>query len=240
MPKLALISDVHANDIAFRAVLEDIERSGVEEIVCLGDVIQGGPQPRETLDRLRATDCRTVLGNADALILEVPTDPREPVDDKMLEVREWTLAQLDNSHLDTVKTFAPVVNFEFAGAKLVCFHASPRSYYDVLVPECEDSALEPFLGIGAVDLLAGGHMHRQWTRRIEDAVYVNPGAVGVQPDSASPTIARYAQVVVDESGARIAIEFKAVPYAYAHLECAVRERGLPHPDDWMQMFQALP
>jgi putative phosphoesterase len=240
MPKLALISDVHANDIAFRAVLEDIERSGVDEIICLGDVVQGGPQPTETLDRLRAIGCRTVLGNADALVLEVPTDPREPADETTLKVREWTLAQLDSSHIDAVTNFAPVVNVELAGAKLVCFHASPRSYYDVLVPESDGSALEPFLGIRAADLLAGGHMHRQWTRRIEDALYVNPGAVGVYPDAASPTIARYAQVIVDELDAKVAIEFKAVPYAYAQLERAVRENGLPHPDYWMQMFQALP
>src|SRR6478672_13203144 len=70
--RVALISDQHANDVAFRVALEDVERVGVEEVVCLGDVAQGGSQPAETLDRLATLGCETVLGNADALLLEVP------------------------------------------------------------------------------------------------------------------------------------------------------------------------
>jgi len=50
--RVALISDQHANDVAFRVALEDVERVGVEEVVCFGDVAQGGSQPAETLDRL--------------------------------------------------------------------------------------------------------------------------------------------------------------------------------------------
>ena len=43
--RLALASDQHGNDVAFRAALDDVERLGVEEIVCLGDVVQGGRSP---------------------------------------------------------------------------------------------------------------------------------------------------------------------------------------------------
>ena len=75
--RVALISDQHANDVAFRVALEDVERVGVEEVVCLGDVAQGGSQPAETFDRLATLGCETVLGNADALLLEVPADSPE-------------------------------------------------------------------------------------------------------------------------------------------------------------------
>ena len=86
--RVALISDQHANDVAFRVALEDVERVGVEEVVCRGDVAQGGSQPAETLDRLATLGCETVLGNADALLLEVPADSPEPVTERHLEVRE--------------------------------------------------------------------------------------------------------------------------------------------------------
>jgi predicted phosphodiesterase len=86
---LALISDQHGNDVAFRAALEDIERLGADDIVCLGDVAQGGDEPAETLDRLAELGCETVLGNADAFLLEVPTDSNEPVTERQLERREW-------------------------------------------------------------------------------------------------------------------------------------------------------
>ena len=144
--RLALLSDQHANDVAFRAVLEDVEHLGVEEIVCLGDVAQGGSQPAQTLDRLAALGCETVLGNADALLLEVPSDSPEPITERLLEVREWTLSQLSSSHLEQIRSFSPFVRRELEGAALLFFHGSPRSYDDVLLPELGGDALEPFLG----------------------------------------------------------------------------------------------
>src|SRR5215468_10039807 len=141
--RLALISDQHGNDVAFRAALEDIERIGVDDIVCLGDVAQGGAEPAPTLDRLAALGCRTVLGNADALLLEVPTDSPEPVTEQHLEVREWTLAQLTESHVEQIRSFAPVVRLRLEGLSMVFFHGSPRSYDDVLLPESGADALEP-------------------------------------------------------------------------------------------------
>ena len=133
--RLAFVSDQHANDVAFRATLEDVERLGVDEIVCLGDTAQGGSEPSQTLDRLAALGCETVLGNADALLLEVPLDSPEPITERMLEVREWTLAQLDSSYVEQIRSFTPVVRREMEGVSLLFFHGSPRSYDDVLLPE---------------------------------------------------------------------------------------------------------
>ncbi|HET7567735.1 MAG TPA: metallophosphoesterase family protein, partial [Gaiellaceae bacterium] len=163
--RLALLSDQHGNDVAFAAALADVERLGVDEVVCLGDVVQGGPQPAETLDRLAALGCATVLGNADAFLLEVPADSPEPIGERQLEVREWTLSQLSPAHLQQIRSFQPVVRRELDGVALLCFHGSPRSYDDVLLPELGEEALAPFRGHDAT-LLAGGHTHLQWTTRI--------------------------------------------------------------------------
>jgi hypothetical protein len=88
---LALLSDQHGNDVAFRATLADVERLGVEEIVCLGDVAQGGSEPTQTLDRLAALGCETVLGHSDAFLLEVPADP--PV---LRPLAEWAPVTVAN------------------------------------------------------------------------------------------------------------------------------------------------
>jgi predicted phosphodiesterase len=213
--RLALISDQHGNDVAFRAALEDVERLGVDEIVCLGDVAQGGTEPAQTLDRLAALGCETVLGNADAFLLEVPADSPEPVTERHLERREWTLSQLSSSHLEQIRSFAPVVRRELDGVSLFLFHGSPRSYDDVLLPDAAAAALEPFLGHEAA-LLAGGHTHLQWTRRIGDALYVNPGSVGISYDRhADPpvlrSLAEWALVTVSDD--TVAVEFRQVPYA---------------------------
>ena len=212
--RLALISDQHGNDVAFRAALEAIERIGVEEIVCLGDVAQGGDEPAQTLDRLAALGCETVLGNADAFLLEVPTDSNEPVTERQLERREWTLTQLDASHLEQIRSFAPVVHREIGGVRMLFFHGSPRFYEDVLLPESDNEALAPFLGHDAA-LLAGGHTHLQWTRRIGDALYVNPGSVGLSWDRHTDppvvrALAEWALVTVGDGV--VAVEFRQVAH----------------------------
>jgi len=212
--RLALLSDQHGNDTAFRAVLEAVERLRVEDIVCLGDVAQGGDEPAQTLDRLAALGCDTVLGNADAFLLEVPTDSNEPVTEAQLERREWTLSQLADSHLVQIRSFAPVVRREIDGVRMLFFHGSPRFYEDVLLPESGDDALEPFLGHDAA-LLAGGHTHLQWARQIRDALYVNPGSVGLSYDrNTDPPVVRslaeWALVTVQDGV--VAVEFRQVPY----------------------------
>jgi putative phosphoesterase len=239
--RLALISDQHGNDVAFRAAAEDVERLGVEEIVCLGDVVQGGVQPAQTLDRLADLGCETVLGNADALLLEVPTDSPEPITDRVLEVREWTLSQLSASHLQQIRSFAPVVRRELDGASLLLFHGSPRSYDDVLLPEGGDETLEPFLGHDAA-LLAGGHTHLQWSRRIGDALYVNPGSVGISYDRFAPEppplrpVAEWALVTV--ANGTVAVELRQVPYRAEDVQAASRRSGRPYADEWAAQWRA--
>jgi predicted phosphodiesterase len=233
--RLALLSDQHANDVAFRAALEDVQRLGVEEIVCLGDVAQGGAEPAQTLDRLASLGCDTVLGNADALLLEVPTDSPEPITEQLLEVREWTVSQLSSAHLEQIRSFSPLVRREAEGVSLLFFHGSPRSYDDVLLPELGEEALEAYLGHGAA-LLAGGHTHLQWSRRVGEALYVNPGSVGISYDRHAPEppslrpVAEWALVTVAHDTA--SVEFRQVPYAAGEARAAVARSGRPHAEEW--------
>lgn len=240
--RLALISDQHGNDVAFRAVLADVERLGVEEIVCLGDVVQGGTEPAQTLDRLAGLGCETVLGNADAFLLEVDENSPEPVTERQLEVRDWTLSQLSPAHVEQIRAFAPVVRRELDDVSLLLFHGSPRSYDDVLLPERGGDALEPFVGHDAA-LLAGGHTHLQWTRRIGDAIYVNPGSVGISYDRQAEapvlrTLAEWALVTVAEGA--VGVEFRQVPYALEDVRGAAQQSGCPHADEWAAQWSASP
>jgi putative phosphoesterase len=240
--RLALLSDQHGNDVAFRAAIADVERLAVEEIVCLGDAAQGGTEPAQTLDRLKALGCETVLGNADAFLLEVPADSPEPVTERQLEVRDWTLSQLGPSHLEQIRSFAPVVRRELEGVSLLLFHGSPRSYDDVLLPELGGEALEPFHGHGAA-LLAGGHTHLQWTRRIGDALYVNPGSVGISYDRhADPPVLRalaeWALVTVSDGA--VSVELRQVPYAAEEVRAAAGQSGRPYADEWAAQWESAP
>jgi predicted phosphodiesterase len=52
MMRIARISDIHSNHIALRAVLADIPRTGVDQIVCPGDVANLGPEPNAVIEIL--------------------------------------------------------------------------------------------------------------------------------------------------------------------------------------------
>ena len=68
----AVISDIHANLAAFKAVLAVIEAQDVTEIVCLGDVVGYGAEPRECLALAQERCSRILMGNHDAGVLRTP------------------------------------------------------------------------------------------------------------------------------------------------------------------------
>ena len=99
--RIAIISDMHGNDFAFEIVEADIKKQAVDQIVCLGDAIQGGPQPAAVVQRLRGLNCPVVMGNADAWLLSGVETGDEGIPPerlkKMGEIREWSLSQLSKS-----------------------------------------------------------------------------------------------------------------------------------------------
>lgn len=68
----AFISDVHANLEALCAVMEDIERHDVCEIICLGDIVGYGPDPETCIDRIMEKAKITLMGNHDQALIHNP------------------------------------------------------------------------------------------------------------------------------------------------------------------------
>jgi len=64
----AVISDIHSNLEALAAVLEDIRKRGIREIICLGDIVGYGPNPKECIDLAKKFKL-TILGNHDEAAL---------------------------------------------------------------------------------------------------------------------------------------------------------------------------
>jgi predicted phosphodiesterase len=65
----AIIADVHGNLPALQAVMADIQRREVDEIVCLGDLVGYNTFPRETLSLLRRLAIPSVQGNHDLMAI---------------------------------------------------------------------------------------------------------------------------------------------------------------------------
>jgi hypothetical protein len=104
-------------------------------MVCLGDAIQGGSQPAESVSRLRDLRVPTVMGNSDAWLLtgEI-SSVGEPVSSVQLEVRAWSLSKLKEADLDFIRQFKNVIKLPLGDESLVCFHGSPASFDDLIWP----------------------------------------------------------------------------------------------------------
>jgi putative phosphoesterase len=173
--RLAVISDVHGNAPALRAVLAEIEQSEVELVVSLGDVTWG-PQPEETRLLLEALDRSAIFvnGNGERALRELRAgrdgNEREHwLRDQHSEATHAFLGAFVDSAVVTVTGLGPV---------RFC-HGSPRSDIELITPETPVERMRALLEGVSERVLVSGHTHLQFDRRVADIRSVNPGSVGM-------------------------------------------------------------
>jgi diadenosine tetraphosphatase ApaH/serine/threonine PP2A family protein phosphatase len=204
--------------------------------------VQGGCQPAEVVGLLRALDCPTVLGNADAFVLDADAGAEVPTE-RQLDVRAWTRARVGADGLAYIETFEPTLTVSLGGGReLLAFHGSPSSYDDVILPHLGEDEFRQLLGPARSDLLAGGHVHLQWLRRYGESTFVNPGSVGlsydhVQPDDDLRVDAFAAYARFDSGDDRFEIAFRRVPFDRAAVIETVAASGIPHADSIIAQWQ---
>lgn len=241
---LAVISDIHGNCFALDKVLQDIHQQGIEQVVCLGDAVQGGAQPAQTVGRLRELNCPIVMGNADAWLLTgQETSPEEKTSEQQRAVRAWSLAQLSDDDRAFIQQFSPTIEIVLgAGQKLLCFHGSPRSFDDIILPGTPDERVRELLESWDATLLTGGHTHTQQLRRVGDSWYFNPGSVSLaynwersQGQIRVDPWADYA--IVSTAGDNFGITFRHVPYDVDELARIIRASGRPYAEEALAVYQ---
>lgn len=244
MQQIAVISDIHGNCFALDKALEDIRRQGIEQIVCLGDAIQGGAQPAETVERLRAVGCPIVMGNADAWLLAgEDTSSQEQATEQQFAVRAWTLTQLSTQDQAFIEQFQPTIEIGLeAGQKLLCFHGSPRSFNDIILPNTTEEVLNQLLGGFDATLYTGGHTHTQQLRHLQSASYFNPGSIGLayiwQVLGEKFQVAPWAEyAIVTCEGENLGITFRRVPIDVDELFRIIRASGRPFAEQAIVMFR---
>ena len=130
---LAVISDIHSNTEALKAVLDDITQRGIERVVCLGDVIGYGPEPRECLDLVRQRAETCLMGNHDFAVLYEPENFNAGAEAAAF----WTRQQLDGDpdevgrrerleFLGSLKIKHRLVDESFDTGPVAFVHGSPR------------------------------------------------------------------------------------------------------------------
>jgi predicted phosphodiesterase len=234
--RTAVFSDVHGNLVALEAMLEDLERRPVDQLVCLGDTLQGGPQPLECAERIAELGCPVVLGNADAFVLTL--DPgAEPAGEEMLETARWSQERLGERGLELIRGYEPTVGVELgAGRTMLAFHGSPGWYNEILLPSTPEDVVRGALDGLDADVVAGGHVHMQWTRPIAHKVLLNPGSVGLAYDHEQPEGVSYFEPTAEYAvvSDRLEIELRRVPFDPDAVVRAVEQTGRPHAEQYVR------
>jgi predicted phosphodiesterase len=229
--RVAVISDIHANEHALRAVLEEIDSASPDALWCLGDLVGYGPAPNRCCELVsqRADVC--LVGNHDLVVLG-ELDVAD-FNDEAAAAALWTRGCLDARSRAFLASLAPKATVE--GAQL--FHASARDpvWEYVLSAETGYATLlattaplvlvghsHVALAIGLSDTELDADLAPAGTElRLDGRWVLNPGSVG-QPRDGDPRAA-WLELDLVAGLAR----FHRVAYAVERTQAEMRRYGLP-------------
>lgn len=194
---VAVLSDVHANVPALRAVLAEPDVCRADLVVFNGDLTWGA-YPVETVAMVRSLGTRAVCvrGNGERFVRNIATGRYRPQTPR----EEWVPARHDATSLAFVGSipFSVVVDIAGMGPVLFC-HGSPRSDNELVTPgTSEERFLELTEGV-AERVLVTGHTHLQFDRLVAARRSVNPGSVGLPYHRGEPGVAHWALLGPDVS-----------------------------------------
>jgi putative phosphoesterase len=211
--RVAVISDIHGNQIAFDAVLQDLaQQPAIDQLVIAGDLCLNGPCPRQVLEMIQALDCPVVQGNVD---IEVVNEAPEKSLKKRTTVA-WTREQIGQAGIDYLASL-PMSHLVSnpGGTDLLIVHANPLNQEDAIFPNAPDDTLEHLLGgLGTnIGALAYGHLHIAYTRRWRHLLLADMGSCGLPRDEdlrASYGILSWQDTMWEAEILRVPYDVKAV------------------------------
>ncbi|HKE50150.1 MAG TPA: metallophosphoesterase family protein, partial [Actinomycetes bacterium] len=175
--RVAVVSDVHGNSVAFDAVLSEALRERPDVLVNLG-CLTYGPRPSAVAATLAGLPIPvlSVRGNGDRAVLELVVGTRAPQTDR----DRFAIDHHDEAALAVLGGTEPVFEIEVPGlGTIVCCHGSPRSDVELITPATSTVRLRDALGGRPCAVLATGHTHLQFDRRLSFVRSVGPGSVGL-------------------------------------------------------------
>jgi putative phosphoesterase len=183
--RVAAVYDIHANLPALEAVLQEIGRAGVDQVVIGGDVLPG-PMPRETMTRLLDSDLpvKFILGNGDrealARMTGTETDWYRSAPGPWREPVRWSAEQLRPEHQRVLASWPATCRLTVRGIGEVLFcHATPGNDTEVFTRRTPPGRLATLFERVEVPVVVCGHTHMQFDRTVGPVRVVNAGSVGM-------------------------------------------------------------
>jgi len=208
--KALILSDIHANIHALRAIWEHEQDS--DAIYCTGDLVDYGPSPREVVSWVREHRVVCTQGNHDAW---VATTYRNGMLPHTLppEEREWrhhNAGLLQEPEIAFLEGLPPAVEFELDGVRYGMVHLYADYNIITSVHAYRAFCADTFGHNEPIERLIMGHTHRQVVYYLrDDLLWLNPGSVSYRrPDDPDQT-AHYATITAGR------IELKQLMYDHS-------------------------
>lgn len=179
--KIGIVSDPHGCLVGLAAVLEWLEKAGVDLIACGGDVASFGPQPNECIALLAERGIPTVQGNTDRDLVQPPpvTPPKSVRAAELATIEDWSRGELTPGSRAWLAALPGALE-PAPGLRIV--HGGLEDA-DEIVTKDSQPQLPP--GISAV---TAGHMHTPFIIHIPQGIWVNAGSAG-RPTDGDPRAA---------------------------------------------------
>jgi len=176
-----ILTDIHANIDALEALHESYDR-----ILCLGDLVDYGPAPREAVRWIRESGAICVCGNHDVAMATGADCRSSPLSYALsVATREHFRPLMSDDALAYLRELSHRVTLWTDKAVFRLVHATPRDpTYEYLNGDAEDADWISALGdlVKEEGWLLVGHTHKPFLRKIGSLTIVNPGSLGMPVD----------------------------------------------------------
>lgn len=207
--RIAVLADIHGNHFALEAVLEDIVKQAVDEIVVAGDLVNLFPDPRRTWEILKGLNCQLLQGNHEYYVY-IANSPEAPdwMHLERFQPARWAASQFSEAEKADMKALP----WHYTQPGLHITHASERSLFDNVVAQTTDEELEAYFPTVRVPLIVRGHNHH-WIERVwGQSRILSLNACGLP--LADGTDAPYA-ILTQESNQNWSYEKRTIRYDHA-------------------------
>ncbi len=241
--RIALFSDIHANLLAFEAMLKDMDNQKPDAVFCLGDLVGYHIYPNEVIDEIRRRGIATLKGNHDEKVESITTTP-ESLNERG---KKYAYHLIREDNREYLKTLPADIRLEYKlhGRKINLFfaHGSTRSIDEYILADTDEDYVLEMLRETDADMLFIGHSHKPYHRMLQTAGgqfkhVINLGSVGKPKDGDR----RGCYVILTINGESsnidkdsVGVEFKRVEYDVEGSAKAIEDSLLP--DEFAQALR---
>lgn len=180
--RIAVLSDIHGNAPALKAIIANIKENNIDRVIYLGDVVGIGPEPDKCLDLIIENNFEMVLGNHELYYVR-GTDIDPEMSDYEIEHHKWIKNKLTDKHYEYLSSKPLSIKIEENNFKLTFQHflidettveQYPFHGFCVL----KESIINQLVDELDTDYIFIGHEHRPYEVEYNNKKLIDGGSSG--------------------------------------------------------------